>query len=74
MFLCEWFSMMILPAKAHTLEEKVLSVILRDGQLSEFSRIIAAFNLALQNNKAWLMGDINDDANDWCWSTSGLLY
>jgi len=53
--------MMILPAKAHTLEETSAQVILRDGQvevrvLTDLPHLI----LALQNNQAWLMGDINE--------------
>jgi hypothetical protein len=55
------FSMMILSAKAHTLEETSAQVILRDGQvevrvLTDLPHLI----LALQNNQAWLMGDINE--------------
>ncbi|WP_198515443.1 hypothetical protein [Marinomonas sp. ef1] len=55
------FSMMALPAKAHTLDETSAQVILRDGQVevrifTDMANLISA----LQSNQAWLMGDIND--------------
>ena len=54
-------SLMILPAKAHILDETTAQVILRDGQVevrvfTDMSYLI----LALQNNQSWLMGDINE--------------
>ncbi|MCZ2720104.1 hypothetical protein O1D97_00225 [Marinomonas sp. 15G1-11] len=54
------FSMMILPVQAHTLEETSAQVILRDGQvevrvLTDMDHLI----LTLQNDQAWLMGDID---------------
>ncbi|WP_206705458.1 hypothetical protein [Marinomonas colpomeniae] len=55
------FSLIILPVKAHMLNETSAQVILRDGQV-EISIITDMVHLVatLQDNQAWLMGDISE--------------
>ena len=50
-----------MPANAHVLKETNAQIILRDGQVEiKLITAIDHFIVALQNNQAWLMGDIDD--------------
>ena len=60
MFTCILITV-IMPANAHVLKETSAQIILRDAQVEiKLITDIDHFIAALQNNQAWLMGDIDD--------------